>query len=315
MPCYNVSKYVERAIESIFKQTYKNIELVCVDDGSTDETAEVIEKYLKKYNITLIRQHNQGVVEARRCAIENANGKYIALVDADDYISDDALNKSINYIKNYSVDAVLWEFISTDGVNEKELLTYKKESRISGLVALKETVGNWKITGIGLFNKNIYLDAYRQYDKKKLISFNADEYITRIFFSLAKYVYKAKIKYYYYNNPQSASKKFKIEWLASFKTDDAVKELLITNKIYDDEVKILLLDQFCSNLIKMRKSILDEKNDITKKEKIVVLKSCKLEINTRSFASYIFWFVRSSRSIKNKINFLVTLVYFLGKKV
>ena len=312
MPCYNVADFIEKAIESIFNQTYKNIELVCVDDGSIDNTAEIIKEKAIIHNIVFIQQPNKGVVEARRCAIIHAKGDYIALVDADDYIDENALGKSIEKIKNKNVDAVLWEFYSSDGMQEESpLLTYNCEETLSGIDALQQTIGGWGITGIGLFKKEIYLNAYDLYDKKKLKSYNADEYITRLVFSISKLVFKAKIKYFYVMNPKSATRKFKLDWITSFDTDNAIKELCIEKGIYDEK-RVALLNQFCFNLIKIKNDYKKNKSDLSSDDRKLIVNKCKVEIRKNSISDYLLILFKSKRTIKNKINFFITILYFIG---
>jgi glycosyltransferase involved in cell wall biosynthesis len=82
VPNYNYGKYIEQAIESVLSQTYKNIEIIVVDDGSTDNSLEVLERYRNK--ITLITQKNQGVSAARNNGVRASSGEYIAFLDPDD---------------------------------------------------------------------------------------------------------------------------------------------------------------------------------------------------------------------------------------
>ena len=95
MPIYNVSNYLNKSIESIQNQTIDDIEIICVDDGSTDDSVDVLEKLQKKYNnITIISQENSGPGAARNNGILHANGDYIAFLDGDDiFLDTQALEK------------------------------------------------------------------------------------------------------------------------------------------------------------------------------------------------------------------------------
>lgn len=84
IPMYNVSKYIEKCIRSVLAQTLKNFEVVCVDDGCTDDTLEKLAQF-DDDRIRLIRQENKGLSGARNTGIRNARGQYIALLDADDF--------------------------------------------------------------------------------------------------------------------------------------------------------------------------------------------------------------------------------------
>lgn len=108
MPAYNVSKYLYDSIESIKKQTFKDVEIVCVDDGSTDDTLEILKQMKKDYDkIKIVHQENAGPGIARNTGIENSNGDYIAFLDADDiFLDETALEKMYRDAKKYDADMV-----------------------------------------------------------------------------------------------------------------------------------------------------------------------------------------------------------------
>lgn len=87
IPVFNAGKYIFRCLESICNQLYENIEIICIDDGSLDNSADIIKEFVKRDNrITYIYQENRGVYEARRNGINRANGKYITFIDSDDWV-------------------------------------------------------------------------------------------------------------------------------------------------------------------------------------------------------------------------------------
>ena len=86
IPIYNAEKYIERCINSLKNQTYKNIEIICINDGSTDNSLNILKRIAITDNrITIIEQENKGVSVARNKGIESAKGKYIMFLDADDW--------------------------------------------------------------------------------------------------------------------------------------------------------------------------------------------------------------------------------------
>ena len=90
VPVYNVGEFIEKGIESFLKQTYKNIEIILVDDGSTDNSSKICDKYAKKDNrIKVLHKKNGGVSSARNAGLKIAKGDYILFVDGDDYIDED----------------------------------------------------------------------------------------------------------------------------------------------------------------------------------------------------------------------------------
>ena len=95
VPVYNVDKYLERCLDSLVYQTLKDIEIVIVNDGSTDKSAEIIKKYVQSYpnKVFAFEKENGGLSDARNFGIKKCHGNYIGFVDSDDYVSLDMFKK------------------------------------------------------------------------------------------------------------------------------------------------------------------------------------------------------------------------------
>ena len=107
IPVYNVEKYLEHCVESVMKQTYKNIEVILVNDGSTDGSLAVAEKLQKKYpQIIIVDKENGGLSSARNAGLENASGEYVSFVDSDDWIKDDIYQRCIETFYTTECDVV-----------------------------------------------------------------------------------------------------------------------------------------------------------------------------------------------------------------
>lgn len=116
IPIYNVEKYLERCVQSVVEQTYKNLEIILVDDGSTDSSKEICDKLLvTDRRITVIHQKNGGSVLARKKGLEFANGEYIAFVDSDDWIEANMYEKLLDVIVCNQAD-----FVHSDCYHEFE---------------------------------------------------------------------------------------------------------------------------------------------------------------------------------------------------
>ncbi|MBR4570580.1 MAG: glycosyltransferase family 2 protein, partial [Candidatus Riflebacteria bacterium] len=99
IPAYNVEKYIGECLDSIIFQTYKNIEIIVVNDGSKDNTLSIIRDYSKKDNrIIIIDKQNTGVSDTRNCGINKAKGVYIVFVDGDDYLANDYITYMLSLI-------------------------------------------------------------------------------------------------------------------------------------------------------------------------------------------------------------------------
>lgn len=118
IPVYNVEKYLHRCLDSVIAQTYQNLEIICVDDGSIDESGRICDQYaVRDARIKVIHQENQGLSAARNRGLDAAEGEYIAFVDSDDYILEDMYKKMLDKLLNYNVDLCVcqWQYEFSDG--------------------------------------------------------------------------------------------------------------------------------------------------------------------------------------------------------
>lgn len=112
IPSYNSDLYIEEAIISALNQTYSNKEVIVIDDGSIDNTQEILKKY--KDRIKILTQENQGVAKARNTGIKHSNGEYVANLDADDKWYIDRLEKMIPFMISNNLDIITSNYIYVD---------------------------------------------------------------------------------------------------------------------------------------------------------------------------------------------------------
>lgn len=111
MPAYNAEQYVERAVSSILHQTLVNLELIVVDDGSSDSTNQILEEIVRMDSrLTVCRKENGGVSSARNIGLARAKGKYLLYVDADDWIDPDCCQQLIKAAEDLELDVVVFDF-------------------------------------------------------------------------------------------------------------------------------------------------------------------------------------------------------------
>ncbi len=199
VPVYNVEKYLNKCINSIINQTYKNIEIIIINDGSTDNSEKIIKEYLKKEDrIIYIRKKNGGLSSARNAGIEVANGEYICFVDSDDWIGPNYIKDNIEAIENNNSDMSICNivYIYDDGTIKKRTPKIKQSECISAREAIKEELLGKKykchavnkICKLSIYKKNnirftenrIYEDVFTMYQVilkcKKISLVNSNTY-------------------------------------------------------------------------------------------------------------------------------------------
>lgn len=140
VPVYNVEKYLDKCIESIVNQTYRNIEIILVDDGSPDKCPEICNEWAKKDDrIKVIHKENGGLSSARNAALEIAQGDYITFVDSDDWIENDMIQSMLTCAAKNDADIVCCGFyfdnVDTTGHLQKfEKAEYENEEIVLNLL-------------------------------------------------------------------------------------------------------------------------------------------------------------------------------------
>ncbi len=164
IPAYNVENYIFRGLESCINQTYKNIEILVIDDGSIDKTYEIVHKYcLNDNRIKLIKKTNGGVSSARNEGLRQAKGKYVLFLDSDDWLENNTVEILINTSRKYE-DLLIscdryWLYENKDNLKKIKPFKNKKIDKISSEEALIN-VGNGKY--------NLQSACYKIYDLNKI---------------------------------------------------------------------------------------------------------------------------------------------------
>lgn len=116
VPVYNVEKYLRMCMDSIVNQTYSNLEIICVNDGSKDSSRSILKEYEEKdKRIRVIDKKNGGLSDARNTGLQYVHGEYIMFVDSDDWLEVTACEKSLKIAKEYQVDVVMWPYMREFG--------------------------------------------------------------------------------------------------------------------------------------------------------------------------------------------------------
>lgn len=225
VPVYNVEKYLSTCIESLLKQQYKNIEILLIDDGSTDSSGKICDRYSFKYkNIKSFHKKNSGLGYTRNYGLKKVSGKYVTFVDSDDYVETDLIKKLVApIILEQSIDGVIGGFTK---ITDTGQILYKKENK-------PETFKETKVKNIlfprmlgslpdtsdsikpSVWNCLYSVDLIKKYDLKfvserDLISEDI-EWDSQYFAFASKVVLINSTSYFYRANPNSLSKKFDVK--------------------------------------------------------------------------------------------------------
>jgi glycosyltransferase involved in cell wall biosynthesis len=140
IPVYNVETYLRKCIDSVVNQTYKNLQIIIVDDGSTDLSGAICDEYAKKDNrIVVMHKDNGGLSSARNAGMEIAKGQYISFVDSDDWIELTFYEEMMDFIDKYSVDIVMCgaKVIKDSAYIEDRFIYFKNDCVIEHDAALE----------------------------------------------------------------------------------------------------------------------------------------------------------------------------------
>ena len=161
VPVYNVEKYLNRCIDSLISQTYQNIEIILVDDGSTDSSSEIVDGYLKKDNrIKVFHKDNGGLSDARNKGIEISKGKYLSFVDSDDYVTNTYIETLYNTIIEYEADISICSY----KVNYETGQILKKGKNKKGVYSTEKALKNM------LYHRDFDVSAWAKLYKKELFN-------------------------------------------------------------------------------------------------------------------------------------------------
>lgn len=129
IPVYNVERYLEQCLDSVINQSFKDFEIILIDDGSTDNSGKICDEYAEKYPniIKIFHKENEGLLLTRRFGLKKSQGEYIIFVDSDDYVSTDLLKTVDETLNHYQCDMVLYNFYrftDKEKIFEPQKITY-----------------------------------------------------------------------------------------------------------------------------------------------------------------------------------------------
>ncbi|WP_052399127.1 glycosyltransferase family 2 protein [Candidatus Francisella endociliophora] len=237
IPVYNVQNYLVRCLDSVINQTYKNLEIILVNDGSTDNSLEICQQYIDKDSrIILINKNNGGLSSARNAGLEINKGKYITFIDSDDWVALDYINTLYQNIidNNADISIVGFENVYDSNVedipNTNKIKTFSQKEAVNKLILNKlETSACGKLFNSFFFKKNRFREG---------IIFEDLEVMYKLFLSANKIVRNSSIKYFYFQRKSSI-----------MGTAKNIKNIVKTSDTYIDifvsQNKFLIEKDFC----------------------------------------------------------------------
>ena len=320
VPIYNSEKYMSKCIESILNQTLSEIEIILVNDGSTDNSGKIIDNYAKKDNrIKVIHQQNSGPSVARNKGIRIAKGKYIGFVDSDDYIEPTMYEELYNNANNKNIEVAMCSYNEKHLYNETEYVVKAKleQDKVYDKEGIKHNI-------ISTFSKNDNYGFYSLWNKiylrKWLLKSNLELDVNRdhgedwwfninVFSKLNSFVYIDRELYnYVHSNNNSLMVKYRENQFDLF-LDGRLKMKEIMPKEYMDydEFNKRFVYEFSAYIIRTFKEVEDSK----KRNLLIrnVLNNEEVKESCKNVSGLPIHFKVTSYLIKNNFKSLAFIAY------
>ena len=204
IPVYNVSKYLRPCLDSVISQTYNELEIILVDDGSTDESGAICDEYAgQDSRFVVIHQQNAGAANAKNTGLDQATGDFVAFIDSDDYVESDWIEKIVNTAENYDADVVEFDFDkvyrnrSEGGNRYPEISVYTPEEYLG------QYLDNWTCSLFcnKLFRRELVLDVRFRKERRCI----DDEFFTYKAITGAKRIVRIPDVLYHYRQRASSA--------------------------------------------------------------------------------------------------------------
>ncbi|HAO07960.1 MAG TPA: hypothetical protein DCQ50_13490 [Chryseobacterium sp.] len=256
IPVYNVESYLSRCVDSVLMQTFNHLEIILVNDGSTDSSGLICDEFASKdKRVKVIHQKNAGVSAARNAGMQIAIGDYIAFVDSDDWLEQSMYESMMEIAVRENVDVIMCDFFNVkNGCTEKITSDirkgfYDKKSIVTELyptLLVTENFGRIPIVSacICLFKKTMFTESKVYFNEN--LKYSEDYlFMAEIVTKTSSFYYmKGQYFYYYLQNDESRSKKYQPEWWNNLiYLNEKLKNLLSQNKEFDftKQLKLQLL--------------------------------------------------------------------------
>ena len=223
VPVYRVEKYLERCVKSILSQTYKNLEVILVDDGSPDQCPAICDACAEKdARVKVIHQENKGLSGARNAGINAASGEYLAFVDSDDYVSPHFIEELYQLLKDTgcAIGQCRFSYVKGEGLVEEgdsAFCIYRGESLMEQLYGPEEKATCFVVAWNKLYRAELFKETGIRYPEGRIHEDEATTY--RLFHEAKKLAFLDRALYgYYTENGGSITSVFsakRLQWLTA----------------------------------------------------------------------------------------------------
>lgn len=289
VPIYNTEIYLANCLESLINQTYKKIEIICINDGSTDNSLNILERYkYKDERIKIINQTNQGVSQSRNNALKDINGEFVLFVDSDDFIDLNTCEFAIDKIIEKNVDVVFWTYIReyenkslTKDIFEQESLLFDKEAvyykiyrRIFGLYKdeLKRPDHGDSIVPVWgkLYKSSIILNNNIKFIDYKTVAAEDALFNMKYFSYVNSAYYEKRYLYHYRKNNNSLTRSYNPRLIKQW--DNLLKYMNceIKETKLDNSFQRAVLNRRCLSLIPIGLNAIYKENKPLKEIKMIL---------------------------------------------
>lgn len=239
VPVFNVEKYIRPCIDSIIKQTYQNLDIILVDDGSSDNCGKICDEYMAlDQRVQVIHQKNCGPSAARNTGINMVKGEYFIFVDADDVIKSNMIEVMHNVAIKQMVDLVICDYVEIqDSDDVFSFIPHTSQTNNTKIwnryELLDQLISGTPLWGPGIvvvWNKLYKTDKFKNIQFEKGISFEDEYYMNLIYFNSERTIHIDDVLYFYRQRPLSLMRNF--EKKSTFTIE--------RKKIFSDRVDFLI---------------------------------------------------------------------------
>lgn len=231
IPVYNVEKYLKKCVDSVLKQDYINIEIILVDDGSTDSSGNICDEYSNKYpnKVKVIHKKNGGLSDARNYGIKKSSGKYLIFVDSDDWIEENTISYSYKEIIENNAQIAVYG-ISIDQEGKKAKIKKPSEKRIISSKLAIIYLNSFRGIDVSACNKMFCREIFNniEFPVGKLCE---DYYIMyKLFENTKQIILIPEVFYHYYQRPNSIVRNSNLNMDYLYAAEEEMKYLSKYNK-------------------------------------------------------------------------------------